>query len=248
MDWQSWIAPLSVLLFMAVGILELRQPLSDLSLPFLRRWSLNFSLWVLVSLLSTVAFRTSSIALAVSRPSTFSFLPLLLIHDLIMWISHYGMHNLGPFWIWHAVHHSDPEMDASTSFRFHPFEGLWDQSILLGLVYFLQPSVNAVIAYQLFAIASSFFVHANMALPARLDAALAWVFMTPGLHRSHHSIEMDSQKSNYGVTLTIWDRLFRTLKRSPNPTTLGIDSVSPSSTLQPAFLLAKLPWREWKKL
>lgn len=248
MDWQSWIAPLSVLMFLAVGALEIRQPLSELSLPYFRRWSLNFGLWVLVSLLTTAAFRISSIGLAASRPGTLSFLPLLLIHDLLLWASHFGMHNFGPLWIWHSIHHSDPDMDASTSFRFHPIEGLWDQAILLVLVYFLQPTVNAVIGYQIFAMASSFFVHANIALPPRLDAALAWVLMTPGLHRSHHFIKMHSQKSNYGVTLTLWDRFFGTLKRNPDTVTLGIEDVQAESSLEPKFLLATLPLREWKKL
>lgn len=248
MEWQSWITPFSAAMFLAVGLVELRQPRSPLTVPYLRRWTLNLALWCLGTFIVYFAFRTTSVALAASREGALSFLPLLLIFDATLWLSHFSMHHIGPLWIWHAIHHSDPDMDASTGFRFHPVEGLWDQALLLLLIYFLRPTADAVIALQFFAIASNFFVHANIALPPRLDATLAWILMTPGLHHSHHATEIHSQKSNYGVTLTIWDRLFRTLHRRPTPTTLGIAGVDPANTLQPTYLLASLPRREWRNL
>jgi sterol desaturase/sphingolipid hydroxylase (fatty acid hydroxylase superfamily) len=247
-EWQRWFAPFSAALFFAVGLVELRQPRVPLALPYIRRWTLNFALWCLGSFLVYFFIRTSSVALATSRVGTLGFLPLLLIFDACLWLSHFSMHHFGPLWIWHAVHHSDPDMDASTALRFHPLEGLWDQALLLVIVYLLRPSAEAVIGLQFFVIASNFFVHANVALPQRLDSTLAWILMTPGLHRSHHDIDIHSQKSNYGVTLTIWDRLFRTLHRRAKPDTLGIDGVDTRSTINPTYLLLSLPWREWRKL
>ena len=39
------------------------------------------------------------------------------------------------------------------------------------------------------------------------------VFVTPGMHRLHHSVRMDEGNSNFGVLLSIWDRLFGTYRR-----------------------------------
>lgn len=248
MNWQSWIGPFSVLVFLAVAALEMWQPRFPPTQPQVPRWTLHIALWAVIPLLTTFVLRISALGLAESRPGTLSFLPFLLLFDAALWLSHYAMHNYGPLWIWHAIHHSDPDLDASTGFRFHPLEGLWDQAVLLLIIYLAHPTLTAVIGLQFFTIASNYFVHANLALPPRLDQALSWVIMTPGLHRSHHAIELHSQKSNYGITLTLWDRLFQTLHRTPPAPTLGIAGLPTTETLKPLFLLATLPWREWKKL
>lgn len=167
---------------------------------------------------------------------------------LSRFLSHYLMHRFGLLWIWHAIHHSDPDLDASTSLRFHPTEVAFDALLMLTLVFLMRPGVVPVAVYQIASIASGFFVHANAQLPPRLEHALQWILMTPGLHRSHHSVDMTGQKTNYGIVLSIWDRLAGTLSYTPNIVAVGIEDHSPESTMNPLHLLAKLPWREWRKL
>lgn len=247
-DWQQYLGPFTVLTLIAVGVWEMRQPLSAFQVPVARRWALHFGLWVGVSLFLNFVLRISAIGLAASLGGQTGFLPFFLVQDFALWCSHWGMHRFGVLWVWHSIHHSDPDMDASTGLRFHPIEGLWDQSVMLGLVWLLQPSVDAVVGLQFLGIASNYFVHANVALPMRMESMLQWVLMTPGLHRPHHSIEMAGQKGNYGIVLSVWDRMFGTLHRRSFGSALGIEGVPVEETLKPLYVLGKLPWREWKRL
>ena len=247
--WQRALGVGIVTGWLVAGIWETRLPLSQLQLSVARRWTLHFVLWMATGTLVSLLFRVTAIALAASyTPSGIGILGFFLVADLCLFVSHYLMHRFGLLWIWHAIHHSDPDLDASTSLRFHPVEASLDALILLALVFLMRPGVVPVAVYQIAAIASGFFVHANAQLPPRLERALQWVLMTPGLHHSHHSLDVNSQKSNYGIVLTIWDRLAGTLNHNPTSEAVGIEGHSVESTVNPLHLLATLPWREWKKL
>jgi sterol desaturase/sphingolipid hydroxylase (fatty acid hydroxylase superfamily) len=39
---------------------------------------------------------------------------------------------------------------------------------------------------------------------------LEWVLVTPRYHHVHHSCDLALSNSNFGVTFSIWDRLFGT--------------------------------------
>ncbi len=247
-DWQQYLGPFTVVALIAVGVWEMRQPLSVFQLSLARRWALHFGLWAGMGLFVNFALRLSAIGLAASLSGQMGFAAFFLVHDFVLWCSHWGMHRFGVLWVWHSIHHSDPDMDASTGLRFHPIEGLWDQGVMLGMVWLLQPSVDAVIGLQFLGIASNYFIHANVALPVRVEALLQWVLMTPGLHRPHHSVEVAGQKGNYGIVLSIWDRVFGTLHRRSFDPALGVEGVPVEETIQPLYVLGKLPWREWKRL
>ena len=59
------------------------------------------------------------------------------------------------------------------------------------------------------------FNHSNVGLPAGLDRALRWFLVTPDMHRVHHSVEDDEANSNFGFSLTWWDRIFGTYRDQP---------------------------------
>jgi sterol desaturase/sphingolipid hydroxylase (fatty acid hydroxylase superfamily) len=61
----------------------------------------------------------------------------------------------------------------------------------------------------------SFFGHANASLPGWLDKPLRRLFVTPDMHRIHHSEEVEEQFSNFGDSLPWWDYLFRTYRAVP---------------------------------
>ena len=57
--------------------------------------------------------------------------------------------------------------------------------------------------------AGSLFTHSDFALPRRLGPSrLRWLFVTPSMHRIHHSTWRRETDSNYGFHLSVWDRLF----------------------------------------
>lgn len=52
--------------------------------------------------------------------------------------------------------------------------------------------------------------HANIKINAKFDWLLRLVFVTPDMHKAHHSRRQIETDSNYANILSIWDRLFGT--------------------------------------
>lgn len=68
--------------------------------------------------------------------------------------------------------------------------------------------------------------------------------VTPSFHRSHHAQDLKHQNANYGITLTLWDRLFRTFQPPAINPQVGLSDVLTNDTMQSYFALVQLPWRE----
>jgi sterol desaturase/sphingolipid hydroxylase (fatty acid hydroxylase superfamily) len=129
----------------------------------------------------------------------------------------YLVHRLshGVPWLWrlHKVHHSDPHVDISLSLRHHPLElipGLLAYAagtLLLGLPLW------SVALVEVGLIAAGYSDHLDIRLPPRAARLLRAVFVTPDVHRIHHSAERAQADSNYGSLLILWDRLFGTYRR-----------------------------------
>jgi sterol desaturase/sphingolipid hydroxylase (fatty acid hydroxylase superfamily) len=62
---------------------------------------------------------------------------------------------------------------------------------------------------------TAMFNHSNIGLPQGLDRFLRLFLVTPDMHRVHHSVEDDEANSNFGFSLTWWDRLFGTYRDQP---------------------------------
>jgi sterol desaturase/sphingolipid hydroxylase (fatty acid hydroxylase superfamily) len=63
---------------------------------------------------------------------------------------------------------------------------------------------------------SAMFNHANFQLPLWLDRIVRMVFVTPDMHRVHHSVIHRETDSNYGFNLSVWDRMFGTYIDQPS--------------------------------
>ena len=71
--------------------------------------------------------------------------------------------------------------------------------------------------------ATAMFNHANVALPKKWDRLLRLVFVTPDMHRVHHSTIMDESNRNFGFNLSCWDRLFSSYQAQPIKGHLGMN-------------------------
>ena len=134
----------------------------------------------------------------------------IVILDLMIYIQHVMFHVIPFFWRFHLVHHSDLDMDVSTGLRFHPLEILASMFYKVGLVFALGPSPMAVLVFEAILNGMAQFSHSNITLPERLDRLLRYVFVTPDMHRIHHSVEKSETNSNFGFNLSIWDRVLGT--------------------------------------
>lgn len=159
----------------------------------------------------------------------------LLVLDFANWLIHWLEHKFHWLWLFHAVHHSDPHLDVTTSLRFHPVEALLVLLthtlflVLTGLplwVLLLRLSLAALI---------SLWQHANIAIPAKVDAWLCLLLVSPNMHRVHHSPVAQETNSNYGVIFSFWDRLLGTYR-------------APSPAPAPRFGLNALTQPEWQSV
>lgn len=206
--------------FLAVGALELFWPSPALSSPSTRRWFGNVALYLIgggmMLLPATVAFTAALVAHAMHfgllasapLPSAVAWGLCILGLDALYYGSHRLEHNVGFLWRIHAVHHSDPEMDVTTNLRHHPLEVVFDSLLVGGAALVIGISPGQVAAYALLSTVIQTLAHANIAMPAWLEAPLGMVFVTPGFHQMHHSREMAETNSNYGQVFVFWDRLF----------------------------------------
>lgn len=180
---------------------------------------------------------------ALEAPLWAGLLAALLALDLTGWLLHRAMHRWAGLWRVHQVHHSDLRFDAALAFRFHPCEAAL---VALGsslVVVALGLPVEAVLASSLLGALHNVFVHANASLGARLERAVRTVFVTPDLHRVHHSADLSDAMHNYGIVFSFWDRLFGTW-RTPvgaGPREFGIDAErDPERLSLPRLLLMPL--------
>jgi sterol desaturase/sphingolipid hydroxylase (fatty acid hydroxylase superfamily) len=132
----------------------------------------------------------------------------VLLLDLAIYWQHRLMHALPLLWRLHRVHHCDTAFDVTTGVRFHPLEIALSMGIKLALISLLGPHPAAVLAFEVLLSLGSLFTHTDIALPKALDRRLRLLFVTPSMHRIHHSTRRVETDSNYGFHLSVWDRLF----------------------------------------
>jgi sterol desaturase/sphingolipid hydroxylase (fatty acid hydroxylase superfamily) len=148
-----------------------------------------------------------------------------LLLDLAGYLVHRLEHAMFPLWRLHSVHHADIDVDATTAVRHHPFEIILMGIAILVSVVILGVPLWAWAAYSPLVLMSQLAQHANVRLPARLDATLGLLLMTPGLHRTHHASTPEHFNCNFGEVLTVWDRCFQTLAPplpEQNPPSFGV--------------------------
>lgn len=130
--------------------------------------------------------------------------------DLFTYFAHVLLHKSWLGWQFHRVHHSDNEVNVTTAFRQHPGETVW--RVLwygIAIAIFGLP-MPIVVIYLTLSTLNAQLEHANVRLFEPLDRFLRVVFVTPNMHKVHHSREQFQTDTNYANILSIWDRLFAT--------------------------------------
>jgi sterol desaturase/sphingolipid hydroxylase (fatty acid hydroxylase superfamily) len=141
-------------------------------------------------------------------------LVVIVVLELAWYLAHTTMHRVPWLWRIHAVHHSDIALDVTTTIRQHPAEGLVRYAYMGAAALAIGATPAAFAIYRVWSALQGLLTHTNVRLPARLEALLGLVFVTPRLHEIHHSTEVRETNSNYGTITTLFDRIFGTF--SPN--------------------------------
>jgi sterol desaturase/sphingolipid hydroxylase (fatty acid hydroxylase superfamily) len=151
-------------------------------------------------------------------------LAALVLMDGWMYAWHRLNHRVPLLWRFHAVHHADAEMDATSGVRFHTGEIVLSSVARLAVLPLLGLSVQQVLLYETVLLPLVLFHHSNVRVPARLDRALRMVIVTPWMHWVHHSEWRPETDSNFASVFSFWDRLLGTfrLRERPRDIRLGL--------------------------
>lgn len=139
----------------------------------------------------------------------------VLVLDLAVYAQHVAMHKIPLLWRIHLVHHADPEFDVTTGVRFHTLEILVSAMYKAAIVALLGLPAVGVLVFEVLLNATSMFTHGNVHLPSRAERVVRACFVTPDMHRVHHSTIPDETNSNFGFNVSWWDRFFRTYRDQP---------------------------------
>lgn len=231
----------------AMILLEFAVPKRALSQTRRKRWATNFAIVGIDTLAVRLLARTPEILGAVAVPlaavgvalwaesagiGLFNWLDVpfwlalvvsVLVLDFAIWLQHWLSHRIPILWRLHQVHHADPDIDVSTAIRFHPVEIMLSMIYKIAWVLLLGAPAVAVVVFEVLLNGCAMFNHANIALPRSVDRVLRWFIVTPDMHRVHHSTQRHEHDTNYGFSLSVWDRMFATYTDQPERGHQGMD-------------------------
>ena len=224
-----------LMVFATLATLEFQAPKEKLPKKHLRQsYKTNFSLFIVNSIAMSLVSASSLLILAerysdkgllntLSSPVWKAVLSFLLL-DLLMYLWHKASHSFDCLWMFHKVHHNDPYLNISTSFRIHILELLITNLLKAVLIIILGIEESMVLTSEALMTLFIMFHHTNISFIG--EKLLGHVIIVPYLHRTHHSTERSEHDSNYGAVLSLWDRLFGT-RSELKPAEIGIKGSSP---------------------
>jgi len=247
-------APLVAGVFFLVAAWEAFRPARAATTSLGLRWFGNFALFSLVWAMGAfLPLLTVDGAAAMAReqgwrvldiaswPSAVAIGLSFVALDFIGYWEHRLFHAVPILWRLHALHHSDTDLDVTTTIRHHPFEVLTQLPLNAAIAVLFGFPPAAIVLYGTVVIVGQLYQHANVEHPP----ALRWIgvlVMTPALHRIHHSAAYDESNSNFSNFLTLWDRLFGTFRAAPRATLhLGLTEFS-APGFQRLDRMLFLPW------
>jgi sterol desaturase/sphingolipid hydroxylase (fatty acid hydroxylase superfamily) len=243
--------------FATMALWEMARPRRPLAHPRWERWPTNLGLTLLNMALVRVTVGGVAYYAAVfaternvgllhwaALPPWVAVAVTILGLDLAIYFQHVMFHAVPTLWRLHRVHHADLGFDATTGLRFHPIEILLSLAFKAAVVLLLGAVPWAVVAFEVLLNASSVFNHGNVEIPEHVDGWLRWAIVTPDMHRIHHSTRVVEANSNFGFSVSWWDRLFGTYRPAAALGQLGME-IGLSEYRAPLYLrqLVLLPFK-----
>ena len=176
-----------------------------------------------------------------STPFWLNVLLTIIVFDLLIYIQHVVFHKFNFLWLIHRVHHTDLDFDVTTGIRFHPIEIIISMVYKLFAVYLLGPNALAIVIYEILLNGAALFTHSNILINKKIDSVIRLIFVTPDMHRVHHSVIKRETNSNYGNLFSFWDKLFQTYNKEPEAgyenMVIGLDEFRDKLSSQILFML-----------
>ncbi len=145
-----------------------------------------------------------------SLPSWVQLLIVFIITDFTHWNIHRLLHKYPLLWRFHRLHHSIKEMGFAGHLRFHWVESIIYKSITYFPLLLIGFEAEYLFYMHLITISWGHFNHANVNVPLGI---FKYVLNSPQMHIWHHAKDIPEQHKmgvNFGLTLSVWDYLFKT--------------------------------------
>ena len=145
-----------------------------------------------------------------SWPYWTQLLTLFLIRDFIQYNVHQVLHRVPILWEFHKVHHSVEQLGFAAHLRFHWMETVVYRTLEYIPLAMIGFGINDFIIVHLFALSVGHFNHSNINVPL---GPLKYILNNPQMHIWHHAYSTSWPRKygvNFGLTLSIWDYLFKT--------------------------------------
>ena len=140
-----------------------------------------------------------------------ALLIFFVINDFVQWLTHVLLHRFEFLWRFHKVHHSVQEMGFAAHLRYHWMENIFYKplkTIVVMLIGGFEPSQAFIVHFV--AITIGHLNHANVRITW---GPLKYIFNNSVMHLWHHVKALPKGQMpgvNFGISLSIWDYIFRT--------------------------------------
>ena len=154
---------------------------------------------------------TNLVALEVMSWPVWAHLLLgFIVRDFVQWNVHILLHRVPALWEFHKVHHSVEQMGFAAHLRYHWMETVVYRSIEYIPLALIGISLRDFFIIHIFTLAVGHFNHSNIKVKL---GPLKYILNNPQMHKWHHAYHMPAQRqygANFGITLSLWDYIFRT--------------------------------------
>lgn len=151
----------------------------------------------------------------------------LVAAEFGLYWAHRLAHEWMFMWRFHAIHHSVTRLWTVNTGRFHFVDSVISIALGISILLILGAPLEVVKWQAAITAFIGLLTHCNVNMRF---GPLSWAFNTPGLHRWHHSRNLEEGNKNYSENVMIWDQIFGTFYnpegRRP-PANIGIHEYMP---------------------
>jgi sterol desaturase/sphingolipid hydroxylase (fatty acid hydroxylase superfamily) len=144
-------------------------------------------------------------------PKWSQLLVFFIVIDFVQWFTHVLLHRYEFLWRFHKVHHSVKEMGFAAHLRYHWMENILYKPLKVFGVMILggfEPEQAYIVHF--IAILIGHLNHANIRITW---GPFKYIFNNSVMHLYHHIKALPEGRNkgiNYGISLSLWDYIFRT--------------------------------------
>lgn len=154
---------------------------------------------------------TNLVAIQVGNlPGWVQLVFIFVLRDFMQWNIHRMYHNVGWMWEFHKVHHSTKEMGFAALLRYHWMENILYRTLEYIPLAMIGFGITDFFLVHIFTLVTGQLGHANLKIPL---GKFKYILNGPQMHLWHHAKNLPETHPNgfnYGITLSVWDYIFRT--------------------------------------